>query len=264
MWRSCLRLSSAIGLTLLAGCAEHGVLSSPTALSEPQLTVAPDGYDTPTFGSVEEVPPEFLFAEVRNEAATMQWTDKTAKAWAKHEYFANRGTLAFDLTLLYDVQTVAHVTPAPKDAGSWYPTWRTMEDDLVFAVDKSCGHTANLRVLFTAKSVVFVASAFTTFGTASKTLNRPAAQPNCNCDGGGSGAIEPPSRQSYDPYSPTGDPYISTSTSDDCSGGDGGGSDGPGTGSGTCYEVLVHYYRSDDGGVTWYYDHTESLGIICG
>lgn len=220
----------------LAGCADDGRLANPTLALPPtmiQASIAPDGGEAPSFGSIEEVPPEYQGARIISANVRVQWSGSTALAYSSMTYYGNRGEQHLKLQVLHDVSTVGSTELSQFDA-ALLPSERAMGTPLQFALPNACGQTVNVDAHYAA-SVVIIAN-YSWLQVSKQTTNRSAyaRQASCSdtprCDdpiGDDSMTGFAPEGSAvdgvfYNPY----DPGEAESTSSSCPGGSSGDSDG--------------------------------------
>lgn len=228
------------GAVLLAACADGpGPVVSIAPDADVQRAVAPDGYEAPSYSSASAVPPDYAWAEVRSHRERVAWDANTATGYGSMEYFGNRGRIALELQVLNGYSTVG-TTRTEREQPDFLPAARMLGIPLPYSVPTTCGQTANLSAVYSARTVLFIDTRLTEVGPHVVPGHASGAQPECPepdpedpCGGPGEymtsltpapapGANASPDGYLYDPY----DPGYGSSTTSGCSGGGGGGGGG--------------------------------------
>lgn len=247
----------ACGFTVL-GCADAVAPVSPARIAPP---VGPSASwaeygDAPSYEDPSEVPSSYAGTTIHRLNVSVKWEADVAHGYVTTEYLGNRSETFIKLRTrkgTADAGGVDHTLPHQV----FFPEKFLKGTPVQYRVGGTCGHVANLSASMNAATVLLMKSSLTTWSAASDSREASAAQPDCTCDGGSKDPVE---RMSYDPYSDVStESDVSTSSTGDCT----GSGDGSSGGAAGCYEVLVHHYRSNDGGATWEYTGTTSMGIIC-
>lgn len=229
--------------TLLAACADRPdpVLSVAPGV-EVKRAVAPDGYEAPSYPDESSVPPEYLWAEVRNHQERVSWEGNRVTGYGRMDYFGNRGQIELELQVLHRYSTVGS-TRTEHERADYLPAGRTMGIPLPYTVPESCGQTANLKAMYSARTIIFFETGLTEVGPhrvpGHASGNQPACPPpdpgDCGGTGPGPGADYPtsvspapganasPDGYLYDPY----DPGYGSDAPSGCTGGSGGEGSSP-------------------------------------
>jgi hypothetical protein len=239
MWRHRWFVGGAAAM-LLASCADRpGPVLSIAPGTEVKREVAPDGYEAPSYASESSVPPEYLWAEVRSHRERVSWEGNQALGYGSMEYFGNRGRIELILQVLHSYSTVGS-TRTERERADILPAIRVMGIPLPYTVPESCGQTANMVALYSARTILFVDTKITEVGPDIADGHTSGNQPECpppGSEGCGStgpgedpdyptsispapGASASPDGYLYDPY----DPGYGSDTPSGCPGGstDGG------------------------------------------
>jgi hypothetical protein len=219
---------------LLCACADGpGPILFVAPDVEVERAMAPDGYEAPSYASESSVPPEHRWAEVYSHRERVSWESNTATGYGSMEYFGNRGRVTLELQVLNGYSTVG-TTRTEREQPDLVPAPRIMGIPLPYTVPESCGQTANLSAVYSARTVLVIDTRLTEIGPHIVPGHAFAAQPACPDPDPGCGSPDEymtsmspapapgakasPDGYLYDPY----DPGYGSGTASDCSPGAGG------------------------------------------
>lgn len=174
-----------------AACADARTPLSPVPHGY-TLEIAPDGGEAPNFNSLDEVPDDLGWAEIRNAMAAVFWDVETADAIAAMDYWANRASIDLSLSITHGYSTVGTREAHWKSPGHLLAsTWRHGTAQMRYTLTRDCGQTADLQADFNAHTFILVNWTPLELARAHRHADDAARQPDCEEDQGEQGGGTP-------------------------------------------------------------------------